>query len=202
MKEKINPKGLKLVGIDEVGRGPLAGPVFAVACFLKKDKSILLKESFWRNIKDSKKYSQKKREEVFEEVIKSGVVEWGLGVVFEKEIDKINILEATKLAMQKALYKIDYKDALIIIDGNFKINSDCLQKPIIKADESVLECSLASIIAKVKRDRVMGEYHKKYPQYGFDKNKGYGTAEHVSAIKKYGFCSIHRKSFKIKTLLE
>jgi ribonuclease HII len=123
-------------------------------------------------------------------------VEWGVGSVSEKVIDKINILEATKLAMKKAVEKINDKKAILLIDGNFKINMERKQQPVIRGDEKVLECSMASIIAKVERDRLMEKYHKKYPQYGFDSHKGYGTKKHFEAIKKYGLCDIHRKSFR------
>ncbi len=125
-------------------------------------------------------------------------IEWGIGIISEKKIDKINILEATKLAMEKSLEKVNYENFSLIIDGNFNININCKQKPTIKADEKILECSIASIIAKVKRDDVMRKYHKKYPEYGFNDNKGYGTKKHIYAIKKYGLCPIHRKTFKIK----
>lgn len=193
MKEKA-----KLIGLDEAGRGPLAGPVVAAAVNIDKEKksNILLLKKL--RIRDSKKVSAKKRELIYEEIINFSWIEWGIGVVSEKTIDRINILEATKLAMKKALEKIDKNNSLLIIDGNFKIDVIQRQKSVIRADTSILECSIASIVAKVERDRIMQKYHKKYPNYGFDKHKGYGTKRHYQAIKKYGPCAIHRKSFNLK----
>ncbi len=193
MREKA-----KLIGLDEAGRGPLAGPVVAVAVCIdkKREKDFLMLKKL--GIKDSKKILPKKREMIYEEIISFPFVEWGMGIVSEKTIDKINILEATKLAMKKALKKVNREDYLLIIDGNFKINTNQKQKSITRADTKILECSIASIIAKVERDKIMQKYHKKYPIYGFDKHKGYGTREHYQAIKKYGLCKIHRKSFNLK----
>jgi len=187
-ENKLWKKGFKVVGLDEAGRGPLAGPVIACAfCF---DKKIFLK-----GINDSKKLSFKQREEIYNMLKDDPNVRWGIGRVSEKVIDKINILEATKLAMKRALKNLDAD--FLIIDGNFSIKSDIPQKSIIKADERVCSCSAASIVAKVVRDRMMINYHKKYPDYGFDKHKGYGTKLHKESIKKKGFCDIHRKSFNI-----
>ncbi len=180
------------IGIDEVGRGPLAGPVVAVAVRIKKK----VKRIRSMRIKDSKKTTPRKREELHELFIDCPEIEYGVGVVSEKIIDKINILEATKIAMQEALKKIDGDNMHLIIDGNFTIKSDHKQKAVKKADESVLECQIASIIAKVERDKIMDYYHEKYPQYGFNKHKGYGTKKHRRAIEEYGPCTIHRKSFK------
>ena len=184
MKEKA-----KLIGLDEAGRGPLAGPVVAGAVRVKGKLNKI-------GIKDSKKISPKKREELYNYLIASDCIEWGVGIVSEKVIDKINILEATKLAMKKALEEIDTDNSYLIIDGNFKINVVYPQESVKKADESVLECSIASIIAKVKRDKIMEEYHRKYPLYEFDKNKGYGTKKHIYLVKKHGPCLIHRKTFR------
>ncbi len=186
MKEK--EKAVKIIGLDEAGRGPLAGPVVAVAVSFKKIPGI--------ELKDSKKYSEKKREEAYRMIMQFDSLEWGIGVVSEKIIDKINILEATKLAMKKALAKISCENSVIIIDGNFKLNVPLDQKSIVKADEKILECSAASIIAKVERDRLMQKYHKKYPCYNFDMHKGYGTKHHKKMIKKHGACPLHRKSFR------
>jgi len=210
-ERKLWRKGYKMVvGIDESGRGPLAAPVVAAAVRLAEDCPPLL------GLKDSKKLSSKKREEIFEILKENPNIEWGIGRVSEKVIDKINILEATKLAMKRAVGNLEKKlnikngvcqklddrpifgtDSILIIDGNFGINLDIPQKSIIKADEKVFSCAAASIIAKVSRDRMMLRYHKKYPQYGFDKHKGYPTKLHRHMIKKYGFCKIHRKSFKV-----
>lgn len=120
-------------------------------------------------------------------------IKWGVGIVSEKVIDKINILQATKLAMKKSVEKLGAE--YLLLDGNFKINSNIPQKSIIKGDLKVFSISCASIIAKVTRDRIMQKYHKKYPKYNFDKHKGYGTALHIANIKKHGACKIHRKSF-------
>jgi len=190
-------QGFKFVaGLDEAGRGPLAGPVVAAAVNLKFEifnlKSILNNPIF-QKINDSKKMTAKTREEVYNFLTKHPQIKWGVGIVSEKMIDKINILEATKLAMQKAVknLKADY----LLLDGNFVINSIVRQKSIIKGDQKVASISAASIIAKVTRDRIMEKYHKKYPQYEFDKHKGYGTKLHIQMLKKHGPCPIHRKSF-------
>lgn len=180
-----------IIGIDEVGRGALAGPVVACAVRFKKDIS-------FTDLKDSKKTSLKKREIIFEEVKNSSFIEWGVGVVSEKVIDQINILEATKLAMSLALEKISYRDPHVIIDGNFSINTSYNQESLPRADEKVAQCSLASIMAKVTRDRMMQSFHLRFPQYGFYHHKGYGTNAHRKALKKHGPCAIHRMSFRFK----
>lgn len=187
----------KIIGLDEAGRGPLAGPVSAAGVKIL-DYSKLKKKDFpflgYLSL-DSKKLSFKKREEIYNLITRASFIEYGVSMVSEKVIDKINILEATKLAMRMVVEKMNYKDSLLIIDGNFKIDIDCKQKSVIRADETVLECSLASIIAKVSRDRLMIKYHKKYSLYHFDKHKGYGTKLHRKMIKEHGPCPIHRKSF-------
>jgi len=151
-------------------------------------------------IKDSKKMTQKQREDVFRFLKKHKQVEWGIGRVSEKVIDKINILEATKLAMKKAVFslekKLQKKANLLLIDGNFKINISTPQKSIIKGDEKILLISLASIIAKVHRDKIMTNYHKKYPNYNFSQNKGYPTKAHYVSLSYHGPCKIHRKTFR------
>jgi len=180
------------VGIDEAGRGPLAGPV--VACAISIPKLLNL------NIKDSKQLSHIQREEIYELLKKDSNVKWGIGKVSEKMIDKINILQATKLAMKKAVSNLKKKQPeidYILIDGNFGIDSDINQTSVIKGDQKVFSIAAASIIAKVYRDRLMMKYHQKYPEYGFDKHKGYGTKFHREVIKKSGFCKIHRKTFHI-----
>jgi ribonuclease HII len=193
-EKKLWKKGYKFViGIDEAGRGPLAGPVVAVAAIIR------LKVLDF-GVRDSKMLSPKQREEIYNALIKHQDVEWGIGIVSEKIIDKINILEATKLAIEKAIKDLEKKinittGGFLILDGNFAINSDIPQKSIIKADQKVFSCALASIFAKVRRDRMMEKYHKQYPQYGFNKHKGYGTVHHFKMIEKYGPCKIHRKTF-------
>jgi len=183
----------RVVGLDEVGRGPLAGPVVAAAVIIIKNLKLKIKNL---PIRDSKKLSPKKREEFYKILTKNPNIEWGIGRVSERVIDKINILEATKLAMGKAINNLKSKIDFLILDGNFRIKTKIPQKSIVKADEKVFSCAAASIIAKVNRDKLMMRYHKKYPQYGFDKHKGYPTRLHRLMIKKHGFCKIHRKSFR------
>lgn len=203
-EKKLWKKGYKYVaGLDEAGRGPLAGPVVAAAVARlpmsgkSPDIGSRVNWTDFRGLRDSKKLSPKKREEFYKIITKHLALEWGIGIVSEKVIDKINILEATKLAMEKAIRKLKKKPDFLILDGNFKINSDIPQKSIIKADEKVFSCAAASIIAKVTRDRIMMRYHKKYPQYGFDKHKGYPTEYHYQMIRKHGPCQIHRKSYTL-----
>ena len=197
-EKKLWKKGYKLViGIDEAGRGPLAGPVIACAITVPE---FLISNFKFLNIKDSKKLSPKKREKFYKILTTHPQIKWGIGRVSEKVIDRINILEATKLAMKRAVRNLERKCSysdFLIIDGNFSINLDIPQKSIIKGDEKVFSCAVASVVAKVTRDRMMIRYHKKYPRYGFDKHKGYPTKLHRQIIKKYGFCKIHRKSFKV-----
>jgi len=192
---KLNKSGYKYVaGIDEAGRGPLAGPVVA-ACALvinwNIDKEIL------NSVKDSKKLSEKKREYIFESVKDLPSIKWGIGIINEKKIDEINILNATKLAMAEAARDLTSKHPIdmLIIDGNALIDFPLEQRAIVKADDKIFSCSLASIIAKVTRDRIMHEYGRQYPQYQFEKHKGYGTKIHMQAIKQHGPCEIHRKTF-------
>jgi len=212
--KKMRQKGYRcLVGLDEAGRGPLAGPVVAAAVVAAEDK---LPRRDFRKIKDSKKLSPKQREEFYKIIVGCPCLKWGIGRVSEKTIDRINILEATKLAMAKALKNLNSKlrqensgrtrriDCLIL-DGNFflpveflaraAVNPSVFQKPIVKADEKVFSCMAASIIAKVSRDRIMEKYHRRYPDYGFNRHKGYPTGFHFRMLKKYGRCAIHRKSF-------
>ena len=225
-EKKLWRKGYKRVaGLDEAGRGPLAGPVVAAVVMIKMSKSnlkskILNLKSNFKGIKDSKKLTPKKREEFYKLIVKSPFWEWGVGRVSEKVIDKINILEATKLAMIKAVKNLEKKLQkqlqtnkkfisyifygrrnrtiidFLILDGNFKIGLDIPQKSIVKGDEKVFSCAAASILAKVYRDRIMERYDKKYPRYGFSKHKGYPTKYHLKMLKKYGPCEIHRKTFK------
>jgi len=201
-EKKLWKKGFKRVaGLDEAGRGPLAGPVVAAVVMIKMSKSnlkskILNLKSNFKGIKDSKKLTPKKREEFYKLIVKSPFWEWGVGRVSEKVIDKINILEATKLAMKRAIKKLKRRPDFLILDGNFKINVDIPQKSIIKGDEKVFSCAAASILAKVYRDRIMERYDRKFPKYEFKKHKGYGTKFHFKMLKKYGPCKIHRKTFK------
>ncbi len=178
-----------IVGVDEAGRGPLAGPVVAAAVVFPR--AYVNKE-----INDSKKLSKKKREQLYDEIIEHALG-YGIAIVDALTIDKINIYEATKVAMKKAIEQIKCRYDLILTDA---MKLDGLSKPvipIIKGDAKALPIAASSILAKVTRDRIMLELAKKYPQYHFDKNKGYGTKEHLEALKKYGpIKDIHRFSFR------
>ena len=199
-EKRLWKKGYKYVAcLDEAGRGPLAGPVIAAAVTIRQFSNPNFQRSAggWRpKIKDSKKLTPERREELYKILTNHHQIEWGIGRVSEKVIDKINILEATKLAMKRAIQKLNKKPKFLIIDGNFKINSSISQKSIIKADEKVFSCASASILAKVTRDRMMERYHQKYPQYRFNQHKGYPTKLHRKMLKKYGPCKIHRRTFK------
>jgi ribonuclease HII len=200
-EKKLWKKGFKIVvGLDEAGRGPLAGPVVAAAVSIIANCK--LKNENLKSLRDSKKLTPKKREEFLKLIIRNPFIKWGIGKVSEKIIDKINIKNAAELAMEKALKnlekKIKKKADFLLIDGNH-INSKKLKarnyKLIVKGDEKVLSCAMASIIAKVTRDRIMEKYAKKFPKYGFEKHKGYATKFHLRMLKKYGPCKIHRRSF-------
>lgn len=200
----INSGFSRICGIDEVGRGPLAGPVVAAAVLINAE---LFKDlSGFKGINDSKKLSAKRREKWYEILTERKNIKWGIGIISEKIIDEVNILEATKLAMAEALKKMIRQSAeqpdFILIDGNFILeNIDLNQKAVIGGDAKVVSIAAASIIAKVTRDRMMQKFHEDYPEYGFDKHKGYGTRLHCEMIKKYGPCAIHRRSFEpIKSL--
>lgn len=184
------------LGIDEAGRGPLAGPVVAAAIIL--DKSFVID-----GINDSKKLSPAKREKLYDEIIEKAIA-WATGISMPDEIDRINILEATFLAMKRAVENISVTWDLILIDGNRKIPyiENDKQIAIVKGDAKSASIAAASIIAKVTRDRIMNEYHYRYPVYRFDLHKGYGTAFHIEMINRYGICEIHRKSFCENILLQ
>ena len=176
-----------ICGIDEVGRGPLAGPVVAGAVILPKDCDILY-------INDSKKLSEKKREELYE-VILEKAVEVGLGYSTPKRIDEINILQATYEAMREAVGQLSIVPDLLLNDAVTIPEVAIRQVPIIKGDAKSISIGAASIVAKVTRDRLMVQYDEVYPAYGFAANKGYGAQMHIEALKKYGPCPIHRKTF-------
>ncbi|MCD7726539.1 MAG: ribonuclease HII [Clostridiales bacterium] len=176
-----------ICGIDEVGRGPLAGPVVAGAVILPKDCDILY-------INDSKKLSEKKREELYD-VIMERAVSVGLGYVAPARIDEINILQATYEAMREAVSKLTVKPDLLLNDAVTIPQVDIRQVPIIKGDAKSISIGAASIVAKVTRDRLMVQYDEVYPEYGFASNKGYGARAHIDALKKYGPCPIHRRTF-------
>jgi ribonuclease HII len=181
-----------IAGVDEVGRGPLAGPVVCAAVIMPLDD-----ESIIVGVDDSKKLSAKKRETLAEE-IKKRALAYTIVEVSEKEIDEINILEATKLGMKKALETLEIVPQSVLTDGNMTLNIDFPQRSVIGGDALCYSIGAASIIAKVYRDKMMDEYAKEYPQYAFNSNKGYGTAAHIQAIKEYGLCPIHRRTFTKK----
>lgn len=174
-------------GADEVGRGPLAGPVVCAAVILPKDCAII-------GIDDSKKLTEKKREQLYDEIIKQAVA-YNIEFVSEKEIDELNILQATKLCMAKAINGLKVKPDIMLVDALDGLNVDCKTKAIVHGDALSYSIGAASIIAKVTRDRFMIELDKKYPEYGFAKNKGYGTKVHMDALRIVGPCEIHRRSF-------
>jgi ribonuclease HII len=182
-----------IAGVDEVGRGPLAGPVVAAAVILPND-------FYLSGIDDSKKLSEKKRDEYFQ-VIKEKAIAIGIGVIETEVIDSINIYEATKKAMNIAIYGLNRHPDVLLIDA-MKLHTPYLEESIIKGDAKSISIAAASIVAKVTRDRMMKEYASKYPEYQFQNNMGYGTKDHIEAIEKFGITPIHRKSFSpIKELL-
>jgi ribonuclease HII len=178
----------RIAGVDEVGRGPLAGPVIAAAVILPRDG---IKEKLF----DSKKLSSRRREHLYETILveAQGV---GIGIVGQEEIDRINILEATLKAMALAIGNLPFRPDFILIDGAQGITIPIPQKPIRKGDQLCDSIAAASIIAKVTRDRMMLECHQRYPQYNFASHKGYGTKEHRRAIERFGVCELHRKTFR------
>lgn len=192
---KKKNEGYKFVaGVDEAGRGPLAGPVFA-ACVILPDDCII------DGINDSKKLSEKKREQLFEEITQKAIA-YSIASIDEKTIDEINILNATHMAMNKAVYEMSVKPDYVLIDGNSIKNMTTPHETIVKGDAKSISIAAASILAKVSRDRFICEIADKYPEYEFKKHKGYGTKVHTDALKKYGPCEIHRKSFLTKILGE
>ena len=189
IEKDLHSKGFnKICGIDEAGRGPLAGPVVVAAVVMPKN-------SFIEGVNDSKKVSEKKREKLYEEIT-SSAISWGVAIIDQKEIDDINILNATKKGLTQALMQLSEKPDIILVDALNKI--DTLGIPyesIIKGDAKSYSIAAASIIAKVTRDRIMRQWDEIYPEYGFEKHKGYGTKAHIEVIKSNGICPIHRKSF-------
>lgn len=191
-EREYNEKGFEFIaGIDEAGRGPLAGPVVAAAVILPKGCLI-------EGVNDSKKISEKKREKLYDEITEKAVA-WGVGIKDNNVIDDINILEATRLAMHEAVHNLQTKPDFVFIDAEKKVDTDNVPYlPIVKGDALSISIAAASIIAKVTRDRMMREYDKVYPDYGFEKHKGYGTKVHVEAIRENGLTPIHRRSFTKK----
>lgn len=192
LENKCKEKGYAFIcGVDEAGRGPLAGPVFAAAVILPEGLQDL-------GLDDSKKLSEKKREALFD-LIKEKALAYAVASASEKEIDDLNILNATFLAMKRAVAELKIKPDLALIDGNRKPGTGVEEVTVVKGDAKSVSIAAASILAKVSRDRYLLELDKEYPQYQFAKHKGYGTALHYEMIKKYGISPVHRLSF-LKTL--
>ena len=192
-ERRIRQQGFKIIaGVDEAGCGPLAGPVVAAAVILPADY-------YDEGIKDSKKISPKKREGFFQEITERAL-DYGVGIVDQLEIDRLNIRQATLKAMRQALGRLKVYPDYVLFDGYEPPEKILRQEAIVNGDNLSFTIASASIIAKVLRDRMMLEYHEQYPQYGFDHHKGYGTQLHRDMIKKYGSCPLHRKSFLKKIL--
>ncbi len=199
IEENLYNKGItSIAGIDEAGRGPLAGPVVVASV-------IMPRESMIEGVNDSKKVSEKKREKLYDEIINECIA-YGVGIIDQEEIDKINILNATKEGLTKAIKEMENnlkekkqkieKPEIILVDALTKIDTDHIPyRSIIKGDSKSYSIAAASIIAKVTRDRIMRQWDEVYPMYGFAKHKGYGTAAHMEAIREYGLCPLHRRSF-------
>lgn len=187
LQNSLAPKGEVVCGLDEAGRGPLAGPVYAGA--------VILPEGYLpEGLNDSKKLSEKRREALFEEIT-SHALAWGYGTASPEEIDAINILEASLLAMRRAVASLSQTPDLLLVDGNIARGFHQKAIAVVKGDGRVPAIAAASIIAKVLRDRACLAMAKNYPQYGFEKHKGYPTKAHYEAIDAYGICPLHRKSF-------
>ena len=199
IEEEFYEKGVtSIAGIDEAGRGPLAGPV-VVACV------VMPKDSMIEGVNDSKKVSEKKREKLYEQITEEALG-YGVGIISQEEIDRINILNATKEGLTAAIKEMEKdlqekqrgfeKPEIILVDALTKIDTDHIPyKSIIKGDAKSYSIAAASVVAKVTRDRIMRAWDEVYPMYGFEKHKGYGTAAHIAAIKEYGLCPLHRRSF-------
>ena len=187
-ENKYKSLGYKLIaGMDEAGRGPLAGPVCCAACIMPLDDII-------DGVNDSKKLTEKKREELFDKIIEKAIA-FKITFVDEKIIDEINILEATKKGMQDAISGLYVKPDFVLVDAVKGLKLDVPYLPIIKGDALSYNIACASILAKVSRDRLMLEFDEMYPEYNFKKHKGYGTKEHIENLKKFGKCPIHRNTF-------
>lgn len=188
IEHRLYDKGyINIAGIDEAGRGPLCGPVVAAAVILPKDKKI-------EGVNDSKKLTEKKREKLYDDIMNEAVAV-GVGISEVDVIEKVNILNATKIAMKKAIENLKVKPDYCLIDGNQMIDIVIDAETVVSGDAKSESIAAASIIAKVTRDRMLIDYDKLYPEYGFAKHKGYGTKAHIEAIKKYGLTPIHRPSF-------
>ena len=179
-----------VAGVDEAGRGPLAGPVVAAAVIFPPEYSN-------SEINDSKKLTARKRDELYKTIWEDAVAV-GVGVAEADVIDRINILQASLQAMREAVLDLSKIPDFIFVDGLYTLNIDAPQKALVKGDALSISIAAASIIAKVSRDRIMEMYHRQFPRYNFQKNKGYGTAEHRRILKEIGMCKIHRRSFHLK----
>ena len=186
MNEKMLTEGF-VAGVDEAGRGPLAGPVVVSAVILPSGPA-------WKGLDDSKRLSESQREEGFKR-IRERAVSWAVEVVEVEEIERVNILTATLNGMQRSVNALEPQPSLVMVDGNRAPELCCEVRTIIEGDRWVPSISAASILAKVTRDRIMAEYHEQWPEYGFDRHKGYPTPEHLELLKKIGPCPIHRKTF-------
>ncbi len=185
----VRARGFRVIaGLDEAGRGPLAGPVVAAAV-------VLPQKGKWTGVDDSKKLSAGQREEIFPLLFEKALGV-GVGIVDAQEIDRLNILQASLKAMQLAVEKLSLPPDFLLIDGIHSLRLPLPQQTIPKGDQRCLSIAAASIVAKVTRDRLMAAYHDQYPQYNFARHKGYGTQEHLQAIRKYGCCPLHRRSFR------
>lgn len=189
IENELHQKGFsKICGIDEAGRGPLAGPVVVAGVIMPEDSMI-------EGVNDSKKVSEKKREKLYEQIIEEAI-SYSIAVIDQKVIDEINILNATKQGVTEVVDGLKEKPDLIIVDALDHINTRGIPfDAIIKGDAKCYSIAAASILAKVTRDRIMRQWDEVYPQYGFLSHKGYGTAKHIAAIKEYGLCPLHRKTF-------
>lgn len=193
-KQALAEGAVRIAGADEAGRGPLAGPVVCAAVILP------LEEEYWiPGVDDSKKLSARTREALAEK-IRATAVSWSVAEADNELIDRINILEATKKAMADAARALSPSPDILLIDGNFSVPVPFPQRSIVRGDSLSYSIGAASILAKVHRDRLMEEYDRQYPGYGFAKHKGYGTREHAEAIRRLGLCPIHRRSFTMRIL--
>ncbi|MEK7488134.1 MAG: ribonuclease HII [Patescibacteria group bacterium] len=208
-EEKLWRLGYAVIGVDEVGMGPLAGPVIAVAVMIRAKTTKEIEDLAALGVRDSKMLSEKKRERIFEVLTTHPLVAWGHGSVDEKTVDEINVLQSGLQAMRQAVAHLcaerkgaEDKRLFLCVDGT-RIIPDIIadQRAIIAGDAKVFSIACASVIAKVLRDRIMNDYAKQYPEYGFEKHKGYGTKMHFEMISKYGPCPIHRRSFLKNTPL-
>jgi ribonuclease HII len=188
-EQRLSKLGFRrIAGVDEAGRGPLAGPVVAAACILPS--GFLLPR-----LNDSKLLTARQREEIFSMIASDERIVFGIGIVSVERIDAINILRASFEAMQASVQQLAAKPDFLLIDGNQKPRFDCPSEAIVKGDAISVSIAAASIIAKVTRDRMMVEEAARWPQYGFDQHKGYGTAQHLAALQRFGPCPLHRRSF-------